>query len=432
MLDIQFIRDNQQLVATVCKNKNVDANIGQLLKLDQKRGQLQARLDELRYKRNQLSTQTKNQKPSEADLKTARKLKSQIGELEDEFTKINEVYQTLLAKVPNVYSKDTPVGKDAGANKVVRKWGAPAKFGFNPKPHWQLGAELGLIDMERAAKVSGARFSYLKGNLVKMQLALFNLALDTITDADTLKKIIKSAKLKVPPTPFTPMLVPAMVRKDVFSKTGRLEPIEDKYYLEDDELFLAGSAEHTLVTMHSGETFKNLDLPVRYAGYSTAFRREAGSYGQDVRGILRQHQFDKLELETFSTAEAGPQEQLLVVAIQEYLLQQLKLPYQVVLVSSGDMGKPDYRQIDIETWLPSQNKYRETHTADYVGDYQARRLQIKYEDEKGQKQLAHMNDATAFAMGRTLLAIMENYQTEASKIKVPQVLQKYMGGLKYL
>ncbi|HUZ92396.1 MAG TPA: aminoacyl--tRNA ligase-related protein, partial [Candidatus Paceibacterota bacterium] len=205
------------------------------------------------------------------------------------------------------------------------------------------------------------------------------------------------------------------------------EPKEERYYIPSDDAYLVGSAEHTLGPLHMDETIPEENLPLRYVGFSTAFRREAGSYGKDTKGILRVHQFDKIEIESFTLPEYAVTEQDFIVAIQENMMWELELPYQVVQICTGDMGGPDARQIDIETWIPSQGKYRETHTSDYMGDYQARRLNTKVKRKSGKTEFVHMNDATAFAIGRTLIAIMENYQTKDGKIEVPKVLQKYLG-----
>ena len=202
---------------------------------------------------------------------------------------------------------------------------------------------------------------------------------------------------------------------------------DERYYLEKDDLYLVGSAEHTLGPLHMKETLFEKDLPKRYIGFSTSFRREAGSYGKDTRGILRVHQFDKLEIESFTTGENALLEQEFIVAIQEYLMQSLKIPYQVVFIATGDMGKPDARQFDIESWMPGQNKYRETHTSDLMGDYQARRLNTRVRFKDGTKEFVHMNDATVFAIGRMLIAILENYQKKDGSVKIPAVLQKYVG-----
>jgi seryl-tRNA synthetase len=228
------------------------------------------------------------------------------------------------------------------------------------------------------------------------------------------------------PKPFIPVIPPLMVRPEIFSRMARLEPREERYYIQQDDLFLIGSAEHTLGPLHLDKNIEEKDLPVRYIGYSTAFRREAGSYGKDIRGILRMHQFDKLEMESFSLPENSVKEQDFFVAIQEYFMQQLNISYKVMMICKGDMGAPDARQIDLECWIPSQNKYRETHTADLMTDYQSRRLNTRVKRRDGLSQFAHMNDATAFAIGRTIIAILENYQQKDGSIVVPDVLRKYM------
>lgn len=430
MLDIAYIRENTKIIQAACKNKNVDVNIAAFLKLDDARKRLQGKIDALRHQQNKISAD--GAKPARADIKKASKLKKQIAELESRLQKTEAEFKQIWRKIPNIPSTDTPVGKDETANKVIRKVGKPKKFDFKPKPHWELGANLGLIDIERAAKVSGARFSYLKNGAARMQLALIAWVIDMLSDPAQLKAVIKKAKLDIAATPFIPVIAPALIREEVFARTGRIDPKEDKYFLKDDKLFLSGSAEHALAPYHAGEILAEEDLPLRYLGLSTAFRREAGSYGKDVRGILRQHQFDKLEMESLSTQLQGAAEQELMVAIQERIVSELGLPYQVVAISSGDMGKPDFRQIDIETWMAAEGKYRETHTADYVTDYQARSLNIKYQTAQGKKEFVHMNDATAIAVGRILIAIMEYYQTGPGKIEVPKVLQSYMNGAKFL
>jgi seryl-tRNA synthetase len=224
------------------------------------------------------------------------------------------------------------------------------------------------------------------------------------------------------------MLPPVIMRREVMRKMDRLEPEDQRYILPEDDQVFVGSAEHTMGSYHMDETIEEAELPIRYIGYSTAFRREAGTYGKDMRGILRVHQFDKLEMESFTTAESGADEQKLIVGIQEYLVRSLGLPYRVVHVCTGDTGKPDFDQYDIETWVPSQGTYRETHTSDYMTDYQARRLKTFYKTTTGEKKLVHMNDATAFAISRILIAILENYQNADGTVTVPEVLRPFMGG----
>ncbi|MDD5590278.1 MAG: serine--tRNA ligase, partial [Candidatus Portnoybacteria bacterium] len=257
--------------------------------------------------------------------------------------------------------------------------------------------------------------------------ALIQYAYSVLTDEKILKEIIDSAKLEIEPKTFIPIIPPVFIKPEPFSGMARLEPKEERYYIPSDDLFLIGSAEHTLGAMHMEETFAEGDLPARYAGFSTAFRREAGSYGKDTKGILRVHQFDKLELESFSLPEKSKAEQDFIVAIQEYLMKSLDIPYRVVMICTGDMGAPDARQIDIEAWLPGQNQYRETHTSDSNTDYQSRRLNIRVKRTGGDVDFVHMNDATVFAVGRTLIAILENYQQKDGSVLIPEVLQKYAG-----
>jgi seryl-tRNA synthetase len=310
---------------------------------------------------------------------------------------------------------------------VIREWGEKPQFDFEPKNHWQITEQRGLIDKERAAKVAGSRFAYIKGDLVRLQFALIQFGLDILTNEETIKKIVQENDLKIQSTPFMPVLPPAVARTDVYIATGRLDKEEQTYKLEEDDLWLNASAEHTLAPMYLNEVLAQDDLPLRFVGYTTAFRREAGTYGKDTEGIFRLHQFDKLEMESFSKPEDGLNEHLLTVAVQEYLMQQLKLPYQVLEKCTADIGFPNAKGIDINTWLPGQNKYRETHTADFITDFQARSMQTRVK-KTDSTEYVHTNDATAFAMGRTMVAIIENYQNADETIRIPEVLQPYLGG----
>jgi len=243
-----------------------------------------------------------------------------------------------------------------------------------------------------------------------------------------LADIITDNNLEVSSRPFIPILPPLMIRTDMYEAMDRLEPADDRYKIEGEDLWLQGSAEHVLGSMHAGETFSEEQLPLRYVGFATSFRREAGTYGKDMEGIFRMHQFDKLEMESFSLPNKSFDEHLLMIAIQEYFMQQLEIPYHVLMKCTADIGKPNARGVDIEPWLPGQGKYRETHTADYMTDYQSRRLKVKVRLDSGESVLVHTNDATAFALGRTMIAIIENYQQADGSIRVPKVLQAYYGG----
>ncbi|KKU12593.1 MAG: Serine-tRNA ligase [Parcubacteria group bacterium GW2011_GWC2_45_7] len=439
MLDIKFIRENSELVKRIARQKRVDVDIDKLLKLDEKRRAHLAKLEKLRAQHNATS-KNRQGKPTKEEIARMREAAEQIKITEEAQNTLDAEYEKLLWVVPNVVHESVPEGKDETENRVVRKVGKLPKFEFAPKEHWELGQALGLIDSEHASKVSGARFVYLKGKLALLQFALINFALSVVTDEKKLAAIAKKAKLKVSSEPFIPVIPPVLMRPEVMHKMARLEPREERYHIAGDDLYLVGSAEHTLGPLHMGEMLEETSLPIRYVGYSTAFRREAGSYGKDTKGMIRVHQFDKLEFESFTTSEQGIAEQDFLIAIQEHFMQELGIPYQVVFKCTGDMGAPDFREFDIECWMPGQGKYRETHTADYMTDYQARRLNTKSERSGESRDLSrsapritespcyvHMNDATALAMSRTPVAILENYQQKDGSIKVPAVLIPYCG-----
>lgn len=421
MLDTKFIRENREIVEMAMRNKSVKevVDLDELLSLADKKRDLNQKLSEINAKRNEAA---KSQ-----NIELGKQLKDEGSVIENELAEVEKNFIALMIKVPNIPSADTPIGKDDTENKVIRQWGEIPKFDFEPKAHWDLGKDINIIDSERAVNVSGSRFTYIKGDLARIQFALIQMAIDILTDEDTLKAIAEEAGLEVSSKPFIPVIPPTFVKPAVYNRMARLEPKEDKYYIESDDVYLAGSAEHTVGPMHMDEVIPSEELPLRYIAYSTCFRREAGSYGKDTKGILRQHQFDKMEMETFAKPEDALREQEFLVAIQEYMLRKLNLPHQVVHVCTGDMGLPDYRQIDVETWMPGQNTYRETHSADFMTSYQSRRLNTRYKNEEGKLEYVHMNDATLFAMGRMLIAIVENYQKADGTIFVPEVLKKYLG-----
>lgn len=420
MLDIKFIKENKELVQTVCKNKNRDINIDELISLFEQKKLLRTELDELNQKRNEAQ---KNR-----DIELGTKLKLENETLEERFREADKAYLTLMLQVPNIYSLDTPVGKDDSENKIIREWGTPKVFSWKPKEHFEIGADLDIIDIDTAGEVSGSRFVYLKGDLALMQFALLQFCFEVLTDKEILQKIADKANVSLDVNAFVPVIPPVFVKPAVQNRMARFLTPEEHYMFPNDDLMLIGSAEHTLGAMHMDEVFEEKDLPIRYAGYSTAFRREAGSYGKDTKGILRVHQFDKLEAEVFSLPENSVKEQDFLVGIQEHILQSLNLPYKVLAVCSGDMGFPDYRQIDINTWMPGQDKYRETHSSDCIGGFQPRRLNTRVKRSDGRIEHVHMNDATVVAIGRMLIAIIENYQNEDGSIDIPEVLQKYMFG----
>jgi seryl-tRNA synthetase len=427
MLDIQFIRDNPELVATKSAQKNYPVDIEHLLVLDGERKSKLTQIEELRRRRNEQATALKNGRPSEEQIAAGRQLKEELSGLETELARIDDQYFSLLKKVPNLPTEDVPVGATEDENVVVKTVGIPREFDFTPKSHWEIGESRGFIDKERAAKVTGSRFGYLKGDLVKLHFALMNFAMSVLTDEDTLKQIANQAGLDVSTKPYTLVMPPLMIKTEIYDAMDRLEPRDDRYKIEGEELWLQGSAEHVLGSMHADEIIPASDLPIRYAGYATSFRKEAGTYGKDMEGIIRMHQFEKLEMESLTTPEDSLKEHLFHIAIQEYLLQQLDLPYQVVMKCTADIGKPNARGVDIEVWLPTQQKYRETHTADHMTDYQTRRLKTRFKREDGSLELAHTNDATVLSQ-RPMIAIMENFQTAEGIIAIPEVLRPYMGG----
>ena len=431
MLDILYIKANRDFIIEVAKNKKVTVDINILLSLYEERQNLLQQIEQLRADKNTITDEMKqiatlSVKEKTALIERGKEIKDSLTSLETQYEGLDAKYQNLLYQVPNIYSKDTPIGLTEDENVVLRQVGEKPNFDFTPQEHWQLGKALNLIDTEKSAEVSGSRFAYIKGDLVLLQFALIQWVLSVLQNNTLIESIAKQANLSISNTVYTPVLPPVMMRPDVMKRMGRLDPMDDRYQTTEDGLMLVGSAEHTLGPLHMDEILDYKQLPLRYVGYSTAFRREAGTYGKDMKGILRLHQFDKIEIEVFSDKDSGFAEQELILAIQEYLMQQLELPYQVVLKCSGDMGTPDIRAYDIETWLPGQNQYRETHTSDYMGDFQARRLQTRYKDSEGQKHFVHMNDATVFAIGRILIAIMENYQQADGSIGVPKILQAYM------
>ena len=434
MVDIQFIRDNSELVAEKAKQKGYEVDITSLLALDDERKILLAQVEALRQRRNEIATSMKSAvgggKPDQALIDEGKQIKVELADRESLLAETESSWLALLKKVPNMPLQDVPVGASEAENVVAKTWGDKPQFDFEPKNHWQIAEARDLIDKERAAKVTGSRFAYIKGGLVQLQFAIIQFVFDTLSNESVISKLIADNNLSIKPKAFTPILPPVMIREEIYDQMDRLEPREDRYHIDgqDDNLWLIGSAEHTLGSMYAGEIMPASELPIRYVGYSTSFRQEAGTYGKDTEGIIRMHQFDKLEMEVFSTSESGKDEHLLLVAIQEYLMQQLGLPYQVLMKCTADIGKPNARGVDIEAWMPGQNKYRETHTADYMTDYQSRRLQARYRNADGEMAFVHTNDATAFALGRTMVAIIENYQTADSLIRVPEVLKPYLKG----
>ena len=437
MLDIQFIRDNPELIQEKSRQKGYAVDVQQLLTLDNNRRTRLTQIEELRRRRNEQADTIKNGaegsdlRPTPEQITAGKQLKEELAQLETDLKAIDEQYAPLLKSVPNMPLEGVPIGATEDENVIAKTVGEPTKFDFTPKHDYELGGADAndWIDKERAAKISGSRFAYIKGDLVRLQFAIVQFVLTTLGDEKVLQKLIDENGLNLVAKPFTPVLPPAMLRTEPYVASARLNAEEVTYKIEQDDLWLNASAEHTLCTMYWNEVLPESMMPIRYVGYSTSFRREAGTYGKDMEGIFRMHQFDKLEMEVFSTAETALDEHKLLVAIQEYLVQQIGLPYRVIEKCTFDIGKPNARGIDIDCWFPGQNNYRETHTADYLTDYQARDLKIRVKKKNGVVELVHTNDATAFALGRIMKAIVENYQTADGHVNIPDVLQPYMGGV---
>ena len=420
MLDMKYVREHAEEMRAILKHRNKNIDLDQVLALDEEYRTLRMRIDKLRHDQSVAS--------DARDYERAKALKTEIFPLEEKYAEIEKEYLPLADSLPNFISEDTPIGRDEDENVITKVVGTPTTISFEPRSHDDIGSARGWIDKDLASRVTGARFTYLFGDVVFLQSAIVSYTFDVLRDETILAEIIRTNHLNIPAKAFTPVIPPVMVSWETMQKMGRLEPKDERYVFPDDQLALVGSAEHTLGPIHMDAMLDEKDLPLRYFANTPAFRREAGSYGKDVKGILRMHQFDKIEMETFCVPEQSTDEQGLLVGIQEYLVHSLGLPYQTVAICTGDMGSMDYRQRDIETWIPSQGRYRETHTSDNMTDYQARRLGIRVRRTTGDKQYVHMNDATAFALGRIIIAIIENYQNEDMMVTIPEVLRKYMGG----
>ena len=434
MLDIKYIRENPEKVQTNAVNKGYkDLSVKELLALDAEKRDLQAQVDELREQRNAVAAQMKGGKPDQSLVDKGKQIKIQLAEREEYLRKTDEKFLELLKKFPNMAMDSVPVGHSENENVVAKIVGEPPKFDFTPLSHAELAEKRGWLDAERAVKIAGSRFVYIKGDLARLEFALWQFGIDTLTNPDKIREILVGAGLDkaISDKPFTFVLPPAVAKTAVFEATGRLNKTEQTYRLEDEDLWLNASAEHTLSPMYMDEILDEKDLPIRLLGYTTAFRREAGTYGKDTEGMFRLHQFNKLEMESFTDAETSLEEHWFMVAIQEYLTAALGLPYRVLEKCTFDIGRPNARGVDIEVWLPSQNTYRETHTADYITDFQARAMRTRVRRADGTLEFAHTNDATAYSE-RPLIGILENFQNVDNTVTVPEVLRPYLSNRKVL
>jgi seryl-tRNA synthetase len=431
MIDIRLLREQPELVAENAKNKGYDIDVNKLVALDDERRTLQQQVDELRERRNQNSSKMKGGKPDQEIIDEGKQIKVELAQQEEKLSAVEVEHVQLWKSIPNIALPTVPVGASEDENVVIKTVGEKPNFDFEPKNHAEIAEAKGWLDKERGAKIAGARFVYTMGELVRLEFALWQYAMDVLCDEKVLQKIIDDNQLNVTAKPFKPILPPAVAKQSVFEATGRLNRQEQTYKIEDEDLWLNASAEHTIAPIYMDEILDEKELPIRYVGYTTAFRREAGTYGKDTEGIFRLHQFNKLEMESFTTAETSLDEHLFLVAVQEYLMAQLGLPYQVLEKCTADIGRPNAKGVDIEVWLPSQNTYRETHTADYIGDYQTRAMKTRVRRADNTVELAHTNDATAFSQ-RPLVGILENYQDAEGNVRIPEVLRSYLGGREIL
>ncbi|MEK7115279.1 MAG: serine--tRNA ligase [Patescibacteria group bacterium] len=398
MLDIKLIRENPDEVREGLKKRNKDPKlVDDFLAADEKWRALTRKLDEARFQQAEFSKARK--------IDEAKKNKEGIKLDEAELRNLENKRELFLEQLPNIPADDVPAGKNELENVILREVGEKRKFDFQPKEYLEIAEKLDIIDVQRAAKVSGSRFGYLKGKAALLELALIQFAM---------KKIAAKG--------FVPIIPPVMIKPEPYAGMGRLagDQKEERYFLEKDGLYLVGSAEHTIGPLHMDEVLREEELPKRYVGFSTCFRREAGSYGKDTKGILRVHQFDKVEMFSFTKPENSEEEHKFLLSIQEELMQDLKLPYRVMQICAGDMGWVDYKQYDVEVWLPGQNTYRETHSCSNTSDFQARGVNTKYGKDG---KFVHMLNATGLAIGRIIIAIIENYQTKDGDFEIPEVLR---------
>lgn len=422
MLDMRFIRENTDVVRKSLEARNSDYNLDGLLSLDKERREILTEVEALKKERNEVSAIIgKNAREGKDSLELKEKMSkvsSKIKELDVKVAEIDEKQRLLLLTIPNVLHSSTPFGKDEDENVEIRKWGIPRKFDFEVKPHDELGVNLDILDFERGAKLAGSRFTIYKGLGARLERALINFMLDTHTSEHGFKEI----------------LTPQLAKGEVMMGTGQLPKFaEDMYKIEGEDLYLIPTAEVTLTNMHDGEILKESELPLYYCGFTACFRQEAGSGGRDLKGLIRQHQFNKVEMVKLVHPDKSYEELEHMTRCAENILQKLGLPYRVIALCSGDIGFSAAKTYDIEVWVPSQDKYREISSCSNTEDFQARRAMIKYRNEEDKKSyFLHTLNGSGLAVGRTLLAIVENYQQEDGSIKIPDVLVPYMGGVEYI
>jgi seryl-tRNA synthetase len=411
MLDLKAIRENPEPFRAGLARRGTAAELERLIALDEEERRVKTRVEELRAEKNRASKEIGRASPEERQrlIEAQREVTAELESLESDLERLTDEVQTLLARLPNLPHESVPDGTSDDDNRVEREVGDRPSFGFEPRDHVELGELLQAIDIERAARTSGSRFAYLLGPSVWLQWALVRYAFDVVTAHG-----------------FTPVIPPVLVREEAMYGTGFLPTDEAQLYVtREDDLYLVGTSEVPLASFHQDEIVEPSELPIRYAGYSTCFRREAGTYGKDTRGILRLHQFDKVEMFSFCDPERSWEEHELLVSIQEDILRSLGLPYRVVTICTGELGAPAAKKIDLEAWLPGQGKYRELTSCSNCTDYQARRLGVRMRRQDANRPV-HTLNGTATAIGRTLIAIFENHQREDGSVEVPEVLHPYL------
>lgn len=407
MIDLKFLRENPEKVRTGASSKNIDIDVSKILEVDEKFRSLSTEVQILQAERNVAA--------KERNIEQGKEIKIKLDGLETDLASLGNELNELISKIPAIPKDDIKVGKNDSENDVIKTVGEIPQFDFKPKDHIELGESLGIIDIERAAKVSGARFYYLKNEGALMEFALIRYAMD---------KLIEKG--------FKPVIPPTIISKETMKAMGYMENggSEDMFHLEGEDKVLVGTAEQSIVPMHEDEVLDGKSLPIRYVGFSSSYRREAGSYGKDTRGILRVHEFHKVEMVSYVEEGKDDEEHEFLLGIEEELFSELKIPYRVIKMCTGDLGFPAQRKYDIEAWIPTQEKYREVTSTSTTGDFQARRLNIKYRENPptgGEKKYVNILNGTVFAIGRTLIAILENYQQDDGSVLIPEVLRPYTG-----
>lgn len=417
MLEMKFIRENVELVRQGLKNRNSEYDLDALLELDIKRRELLTEVETLKKERNDVSAiigKNAREGIDSTELKEGMaKVSARIKELDAEVLEIDEKQRMMLLTIPNVPHFSTPIGGNEDENVEVRKWGEPTKFNFEVKSHDELGVNLDILDFERGAKLSGSRFTVYKGMGARLERALINFMLDIHTEEHG----------------FTEILTPQLAKKEIMIGTGQLPKFEeDMYKIVGEDLYLIPTAEVTLTNLYAGEILKEEELPKHFCGFTACFRQEAGSGGRDLKGLIRQHQFNKVEMVKIVHPDKSYEELEHMTGCAERILQKLGLPYRVLALCTGDMGFSATKTYDLEVWVPSQNKYREISSCSNTEDFQARRAMIKFRAEDKKSYFVHTLNGSGLAVGRTLLAIIENYQQEDGSILIPEALVPYMGG----